>query len=334
MKRLNSRTPIHNIDILDNQNIKKQFEISQFKGHGLQALPVAKLENNPDFLDKHYFNNLKTNWYSQSDTTLWIGSCMAEDFALVFRDEAYNKINYSLRLGHGINSFVAQKRFLEWIFLEKDYEPCWENFDTDSLGISANTRTEIKSFISSGIDSLFCNVGSQYVMHDLLTGQDIHIPVPEKYFDPDRHIHRKISLTEMIESFRAVDAMLKEHISDNVMYATTPFYQSHSYDNDLTPIVDGELGKSSICSVFYECAVPNYFPAREIMSELIAFNKEYNYVHVRFKVMEMLGLILGAHFRQEDNTEELKIKVHKDLNTLRSNILDDVKANHPALKDK
>jgi hypothetical protein len=136
--------------------------------------------------------------------------------------------------------------------------------------------------------------GTTELIHDTKTGLDMPMMPPMMFLDRNRHIIRRISYEENIQSLRNILQILEKHLTKDVLFITTPFSQaSQSWEGDLPPVPLTFEQKAHIKTALSVVSPHNYFPMYEMIYEYFpSFRDKGTHIHndITVSFIEMLKI--------------------------------------------
>ena len=275
-------------------NFKLRMESANARPGKLITTPIESFERHEEFFDWEWFHTFNTDFFETGDKILWIGSCIAEDFADGFAKYTDNNV---IRIGQGVNSFRSQELYLRWLVddepLNYSNNSLWEGYK-DSLYNLSNRDRQMMLMQLQNTNKVVLFTGTTELLHDKHTGLDMPMMPPMQFLNRERHIIRRISYEENIQSLRNIVNLLEKHLTKNVLFITTPFSQaSQSWEGDLPPIPLTFEQKAHIKSAVSIVAPDNYFPMYEMIYEYFpSFRDKGTHIHndIIYQFVDMLAL--------------------------------------------
>ena len=158
--------------------------------------------------------------------------------------------------------------------------------------------------------------GTTDIYHDKVTGLDLHAAPPLKYLDPERHVIRRMSHDEVLQSHKEVLELIHKHICKDVLFILSPFgFASQSFPEDHPPMALSFVAKSSIRVAVEETMRENYFPLYELIQEYFTDYRDKG-LHIHNDIIQVLIEVLGVWYGNFETTRT-KSEVMKDFQILR-----------------
>lgn len=275
-------------------NFRLQMESANARPGELITTPIESFERHEEFLDWSWFHTFNTDFFNKGDKVLWVGSCIAEDFADGFESYTDNNV---IRIGQGVNSFRSQEVYLRWLFDEEPVDfnsnPPWDGYKDSQYNLSKRDR-QMMLLQLHNTNKVVLFTGTTELIHDSKTGLDMPMMPPMKFLDRDRHVIRRISYEENIQSLRNILQLLEKHLTKDVLFITTPFSQaSQSWEGDLPPVPLTFEQKAHIKSALSIVSPHNYFPMYEMIYEYFpSFRDKGTHIHndITVTFIEMLKI--------------------------------------------
>lgn len=291
-------------------NFSIEMEAGNSRPGRLITHPIDRFEKMHSFFEWEWFHSFNTDFFEQNDTVLWIGSCIAEDFADHFDNNNYTT-NKVIRLSQGVNSFRGLEVYLRWLFDDGHDDlldtPPWEGYKEKQFSLSKRDREMIRTQME-GINKVVIFTGSIDVVVDLHTGKDLYQFPPNEYWDKQRHIVRRLSYEENKQSLQCIIDLINKHTNTELMFVMTPYgHASQSFEGDLPPLPLTTLAKSMIRSAINELAPTQYFPMYDLIIEYFTRYKDKG-LHIHNRISELMMRILAnwyGNFDQKENRQDI-----------------------------
>lgn len=278
-------------------NFNLTMEVANTRPGELITAPIESFERHETFFDYEWFNSFDTDFFKQGDNVLWIGSCITQDFGEGFDLLTNNNI---IRLGQGVNCFRSQEVFLRWLFDDEPFDlvnnPPWEGFKEKEYYISKRDREMMRLKIAN-TDKVVLFTGTTELLYDSHTGIDLHRMPPVDKLDWNRHKIRRCTYQENVQALKNVSALIKKHLTKDILFITTPFgFPSQSWEGDHPPLPLTFISKAHIRTAIDEVCPQNYFPMYEMIYEYVPmFRDKGQHIHndVIRSFIEMLAIWYG-----------------------------------------
>lgn len=297
-------------------NFKIPMEVANARPGKLITTSTPGFEKSKEFFNYEWFHSFNTDFFEQGDTVLWAGSCIVQDFASIFEKKMWT-INRVFRYGQGVFNMKTLAMNLRWLFEDGDmYEQqIWEEYSPKQFKISKRDKEFLKLKMLD-FNKMVLFSGTTDIYHDKATGQDLHAAPPLKYLDPERHVIRRMSHDEVLQSHKEVLELIHKHICKDVLFILSPFgFASQSFPEDHPPLALSFVAKSSIRVAVEETMRENYFPLYELIQEYFTDYRDKG-LHIHNDIIQVLIEVLGVWYGNFETTRT-KSEVMKDFQILR-----------------
>jgi len=247
---------------------------------------------------------------TQQSKVIAFGSCFAEYFVKFLAAQGYNnwmapseryapsEENLLLSLGQTFeNVFVVVQQF-RWAFGE--FTPKREMWITkDKVCFEANEERRVKVYSTlSQADVVVITLGLSEVWFDQIQNEPLWRTMPERLYEPDRHIFKLATVAETEQALMELDRLIQHYCPNlKVVFTISPIPLLATFRNQ-SAITANQVSKSilraSLDSFMTEAAILAsgryfYFPSYELVFSLFGNPFEADNRHVR---TEVAGTIL------------------------------------------
>jgi len=292
-------------------NFKIPMEVANARPGKLITTSTPGFEKHHEFFNYEWFHSFNTDFFEQDDTVLWVGSCIVQDFAKIFEMKHWTT-NRVFRYGQGIFNMKTLAMHLKWLFEEASLTEkgdIWPDYTPKQFNLSKRHRGFLlEKMIDFNKVVLFS--GTTDIYHDTVTGQDLFAAPPKAYLDPNRHIIRRLSHAEVVESHKEVLRLIHKYICKDVLFILSPFgFASQSWPSDHPPMALSMVAKASIRVAVEETDPANYFPLYEMIQEYFTDYRDKG-LHIHNDIIQIFIEILGTWFGNFVNKRSKKEVMH------------------------
>ncbi|MCX6135486.1 MAG: GSCFA domain-containing protein [Ignavibacteriales bacterium] len=158
-----------------------------------------------------------------------LGSCFAKHFVLWLADHGFNKsvpkspYNAIIRNAFSFESVSVIAQQFRWAFDELGSDKTfWVEKNKEIFEATEERRRLVRETFEN-IDVLVLTLGLSEVWYDQVTGEPLWRAIPEKYYDPARHVFRVESLSTTIGSLEKIDWLRRQHLPDlKIIFTISP----------------------------------------------------------------------------------------------------------------
>jgi GSCFA family len=237
------------------------------------------------------------------------GSCFAEYFIRFLAAHGYNdwtapseryalsEENLLLSLGQTFeNVFVIVQQF-RWAFGEFTPKPgTWITKDKVCFEANEERRLKVRSTLSQA-DIVVITLGLSEVWFDQVENEPLWRPMPERLYEPKRHVFRLASVAETEQALLELDRLVQQHCRKlKIIFTVSPIPLLATFRNQ-SSITANQVSKS-ILRVGLDTFLAKassitagryfYFPSYELVFSLFGNPFEADNRHVRTEVADTI----------------------------------------------
>jgi hypothetical protein len=266
-----------------------------FKGESFNRMP-SKADLRRDGLGGVLYGWKPAEPLIHEETRVFaMGSCFAAYFIRWLGDRGFNRsmaAPYAAFVQNAMpfeNVAVVAQQF-RWAFGEVGGESLlWVDPEKQLVAATEERRTILRDVLQQA-EVLILTLGLSEIWYDRVTNEPLWRAVPERYFEPERHAFRVLSVAETVEHLETIERIRAEHVPHlKILYTVSPVRLTATF-RPISAITANVVSKAIVRAGLDEFLRAHqeqvnstyfYFPSFEIVSDVFRdpYDPDNRHVH-------------------------------------------------------